>query len=130
MDGIFIFGTPSTSVIALGSKEFHIYRLSEALNEKGWNLNTLQFPCGVHLCVTYMHTQPGIADEFLQDVKSELEIILKNPDVPVEGKVGTVRKINIYILKKPYFFPRSLLYYILSFSLQCMERVKAFPTEA
>lgn len=44
--GIFVFGTPATSVIAIGSKEFDIFRLSEALCSKGWNLNTLQFPSG------------------------------------------------------------------------------------
>lgn len=46
MKGIFIFGQPVTSVIALGSNDFHIYRLSSALKEKGWNLNVLQFPSG------------------------------------------------------------------------------------
>lgn len=44
--GIFIFGTPVTSVIAIGSKTFDIFRLSDALCNKGWNLNALQFPSG------------------------------------------------------------------------------------
>lgn len=88
LDGIFIFGTPATSVIALGSNDFHIYGLSEGLNAKGWNLNTLQFPSGIHLCVTYIHTQPGVADQFLEDVETELNIIMKNPQTPVEGKVN------------------------------------------
>lgn len=88
MDGIFIFGTPATSVIALGSNDFHIYRLSEALGVKGWNLNPLQFPCGIHLCVTYVHTEAGVADQFLNDVRSELATILDHPDVQVEGKLA------------------------------------------
>lgn len=46
MKGIFIFGNPMTSVIAIGSNTFNIYRLSDALNSKGWNLNILQFPNG------------------------------------------------------------------------------------
>ncbi|XP_020292659.1 sphingosine-1-phosphate lyase isoform X2 [Pseudomyrmex gracilis] len=89
MNGIFIFGKPATSVIAIGSKDFHIYRLSEALSEKGrWNLNTLQFPCGIHICVTHVHTNPGVADQFVEDVRLELETILKTPDTPVEGKLA------------------------------------------
>lgn len=44
--GIFIFGTPATSVIAIGSNDFDILRLSDALHTLGWNLNTLQFPSG------------------------------------------------------------------------------------
>jgi len=98
MDGIFVFGTPATSVIAIGSNEFHIYRLSEALSAKGWNLNTLQFPCGIHICVTYMHTEPGVADQFIEDVKFELEIILKSRNTPVEGKVKIA---NTYYTIKP-----------------------------
>ena len=88
LDGIFIFGTPATSVIAMGSNVFHIYKLSEGLNAKGWSLNTLQFPSGIHLCVTYVHTQPGVADQFLDDVETELRLILKNPQTPVEGTLA------------------------------------------
>ncbi|KDR14164.1 sphingosine-1-phosphate lyase [Zootermopsis nevadensis] len=86
MDGIFIFGTPATSVVAVGSKLFHIYQLSDALCKRGWNLNPLQFPPGLHLCVTYMHTADGVADRFLSDVEEELAIIMKDPTRPVEGK--------------------------------------------
>lgn len=44
--GIFIFGTPVTSVIAIGSNDFDIFRLSTQLSSIGWSLNTLQFPSG------------------------------------------------------------------------------------
>ncbi|XP_076630200.1 sphingosine-1-phosphate lyase isoform X2 [Colletes latitarsis] len=88
MDGIFIFGTPATSVIALGSNDFHIYKLSEVLNAKGWNLNSLQFPSGIHLCVTSIHTELGVADKFLKDVETVLSTILKSPNTPVEGKLA------------------------------------------
>lgn len=98
MNGIFMFGTPATSVIALGSNDFHIYRLSEGLTAKGWNLNTLQFPCGIHICVTHVHTEAGVADQFIQDIKSELELILKTPDTPVEGKVKIKKRLKYTVL--------------------------------
>ncbi|KAK9498779.1 hypothetical protein O3M35_003340 [Rhynocoris fuscipes] len=88
VEGIFIFGQPVTSVIALGSNNFHIYRLSEQLNDRGWNLNPLQFPSGIHLCVTHIHTQDGVADHFLNDVKEVVKELLKTPDVKVEGKMA------------------------------------------
>lgn len=91
MEGIFIFGTPATSVIAIGSNDFHIYRLSEALGKKGWNLNPLQFPCGIHICITHVHTEPGITDQFLEDVSTELEILMETRSTPVEGKVKIVK---------------------------------------
>lgn len=44
VEGLFVFGKPEVSVVALGSNVFDIFRLSNALTLKGWNLNTLQFP--------------------------------------------------------------------------------------
>lgn len=41
----------------------------------------------IHICVTHMHTQPGVADRFINDVKKELTEIMKNPGEPIEGKV-------------------------------------------
>jgi sphinganine-1-phosphate aldolase len=44
--GVFVYGTPATSVIAIGSEDFDIFRLSDQLCSVGWNLNALQFPSG------------------------------------------------------------------------------------
>nr|CAD7596116.1 unnamed protein product [Timema genevievae] len=88
IDGLFIFGSPATSVIAIGSKVFHIYRLSDALTTRGWNLNPLQYPEGIHLCVTYMHTMNGVADRFIADVEEEVAVIMKDPSKEVDGKLA------------------------------------------
>lgn len=42
--GVFVLGDPEVSVVAVGSDDFDIFRLSNALTSKGWNLNTLQYP--------------------------------------------------------------------------------------
>ncbi|RXN37127.1 sphingosine-1-phosphate lyase 1-like protein [Labeo rohita] len=73
------------SVVALGSDLFDIFRLSNALTSKGWNLNTLQFPSSIHICVTMLHTQPGVAEQFISDVKREVAIIMKNPKEKTTG---------------------------------------------
>ncbi|XP_066582338.1 sphingosine-1-phosphate lyase isoform X2 [Prorops nasuta] len=88
LDSLYIFGTPATSVIALGSKQFSIYRLLEGLNKKGWNLNPLQFPCAIHICVTHIHTEPGVANQFLNDFRAELDKILKNPNEECGGMMA------------------------------------------
>ena len=88
-------GKPATSVIAIGSNEFNIFRLSEALNNRGWNLNALQFPSAVHLCVTLIHTDNKIAQQFIEDVKIELTGILETPSKQVEGMVSIWH--NVYI---------------------------------
>uniref|UniRef100_T1P9B9 sphinganine-1-phosphate aldolase n=1 Tax=Musca domestica TaxID=7370 RepID=T1P9B9_MUSDO len=88
VDGIFIFGKPATSVVAMGSNVFDIFRLSDALCKKGWNLNTLQFPSGIHICITDMHTAPGVADRFIADVREAVAEIMKDPGQPVSGKMA------------------------------------------
>ncbi|KAH0623544.1 hypothetical protein JD844_006409 [Phrynosoma platyrhinos] len=59
IDNIFIFGKPEVCALALGSDTFDIYRLSSLLLTKGWNLNVLQFPPSIHICLTLLHTKPG-----------------------------------------------------------------------
>lgn len=88
MRGIFVFGQPATSVVAIGSNEIDIFRLSDALCKLGWNLNPLQFPSGIHICVTYMHTKKGVAEAFVHDVEVELAKLLLEPGKPAEGKMA------------------------------------------
>lgn len=88
LHGIYVFGQPATSVIAIGSKELDIFGLSDALCKRGWNLNPLQFPSGIHLCVTYMHTREGVAEAFVSDVRTELARLMLDPSRPTEGKMA------------------------------------------
>uniref|UniRef100_A0A1A8FH61 sphinganine-1-phosphate aldolase n=1 Tax=Nothobranchius korthausae TaxID=1143690 RepID=A0A1A8FH61_9TELE len=83
--GVFVFGEPEVSVVAIGSDVFDVFRLSNALTSKGWNLNTLQFPSSIHICCTVLHTQPGVADRFIRDVKEQVAIIMKNPKEKTTG---------------------------------------------
>ncbi|KAI1894717.1 hypothetical protein AGOR_G00118620 [Albula goreensis] len=85
VDGLFVFGQPEVSVVALGSDVFDIFRLSNALTAKGWNLNTLQFPSSIHICVTLLHTQPGVAEQFVSDVRDLVAVIMKNPKEKTTG---------------------------------------------
>uniref|UniRef100_A0AAR2LJG1 sphinganine-1-phosphate aldolase n=1 Tax=Pygocentrus nattereri TaxID=42514 RepID=A0AAR2LJG1_PYGNA len=85
IEGVFVFGNPEVSVVAIGSNVFDIFRLSNALTSKSWNLNTLQFPSSIHICVTMLHTKPGVAEHFINDVKEEVAIIMKNPQEKTTG---------------------------------------------
>ena len=69
IDGIHIIGEPEVSVVAFGSEGFNVYGLSEGLKKRGWALNVLQFPSCIHICVTLLHTQTGVAERFVNDVK-------------------------------------------------------------
>lgn len=88
IDNIFIYGTPAVSVVGIGSKKFDIYRLSQLLAERGWHLNALQFPPGIHICVTRLHTHAGVADRFVNDVRECVAEVMKAPTAPAEGKMA------------------------------------------
>ncbi|XP_012872659.1 PREDICTED: sphingosine-1-phosphate lyase 1 [Dipodomys ordii] len=83
--GIFVFGNPQLSVIALGSRDFDIYRLSNLMTAKGWNLNQLQFPPSIHFCITLVHTQKRVAIQFLKDIRESVTQIMKNPKAKTTG---------------------------------------------
>jgi len=52
IDGLFIFGDPKAMVVGFGARGFDIYRLGQAMTDKGWSLNMLQHPASAHVCVT------------------------------------------------------------------------------
>jgi len=82
---IFVFGKPEMSVIAIGSLDFDIFRLSSELVNRGWNLNNLQFPSSIHICCTMPHTKPGVADCFLKDVQESVAAIMMAPQAKTTG---------------------------------------------
>ncbi|KAJ8795008.1 hypothetical protein J1605_018595 [Eschrichtius robustus] len=83
--GIFVFGNPQLSVIALGSHDFDIYRLFNLMNAKGWSLNQLQFPPSIHFCITLVHTRKRVAIQFLKDIRESVTQIMKNPKAKTTG---------------------------------------------
>jgi sphinganine-1-phosphate aldolase len=38
--------------------------------------------------VTHVHTQPGVADQFLADVRAKVADLMKDPEKPVEGRMA------------------------------------------
>lgn len=83
--GIYILGAPKLSVIAIGSKDFDIYCLSGALTDRGWNLNSLQYPESFHICLTLLHTKKGVAERFIKDVRECTAEIMKDPKIKPTG---------------------------------------------
>jgi glutamate/tyrosine decarboxylase-like PLP-dependent enzyme len=81
-------------VIALASDALDIYQLMGSLSKKGWVLNGLFSPPAVHLCITLRHTQPGVAQRFIQDLRAAVEEVKSEPQqqgsmAPVYGMAAT-----------------------------------------
>jgi glutamate/tyrosine decarboxylase-like PLP-dependent enzyme len=67
-------------VVSFTSNEMDIYRIQDYMTKAGWNLNALQSPASVHICVT-LNVVPKV-DSFLRDLKMSIN------QVRNEGKGG------------------------------------------
>ncbi|TMB92096.1 MAG: aminotransferase class V-fold PLP-dependent enzyme [Chloroflexi bacterium] len=67
-----IFGDP-TFLVAFHSADLDIYHVNDSLIARGWRLNALQLPPGLHFCVTRPNTAAGVAEAFLADLRASVE---------------------------------------------------------
>lgn len=82
-------------VIAFASDVMDIYKVMDFMARRGWNLNALQKPPAVHLCVTLRHTQPGVARRFNEDLKAAVAHVKTHSDeeggmAPLYGMAATM----------------------------------------
>ncbi len=59
-----IYGDP-TFLVGFGSDSIDIFHVNDYLSKKGWRLNGLQLPPGLHFCVTRPNTLPNVMEDFL-----------------------------------------------------------------
>jgi glutamate/tyrosine decarboxylase-like PLP-dependent enzyme len=82
-------------VIAFESKDLDIYKVMDQMTHEGWNLNGLHKPACVHICITLRHTQAGVAERFLSDLKDAVTHVKTHPTesggmAPVYGMAATL----------------------------------------
>jgi hypothetical protein len=101
-------------VIAFASESVDIYRVMDFMSERGWSLNGLYKPPCVHICVTLRHTQPGVAERFVTDLRMAVAYVKANPqakggmapvyglaaNIPLRGMVGELLKRYMDLLYK------------------------------
>lgn len=89
-----VIGNP-LFVIAITSDDLDIFSVLAVMKEKGWSLNGLHRPDCLHICVTLLHTQEGVADRFLKDLRDSVSEVEKNPKkqsgmAPIYGMASTM----------------------------------------
>jgi sphinganine-1-phosphate aldolase len=101
-------------VIAFGSKNLDIYKVMDYMASRKWSLNGLHYPPCVHICVTLRHTQPGVAERFIADLKAGVDAVRTKraetgkmapiygmaAHLPVRSLVGNLLKRYIDLLYK------------------------------
>jgi sphinganine-1-phosphate aldolase len=87
--GLRVLGKPDMSIVAFDCDEKavgDVYKVGEAMTNRGWNLNTLQNPKAVHIGVTLMTTQSW--KDFLVDLRAAVEEVKANPSKFKDGSAA------------------------------------------
>jgi len=82
-------------VVAFASESVNVYKVLDYMSHKKWSLNGLHKPTCVHLCITLRHTQPGVTERFVADLREAVEHVKAHPEekgsmAPVYGMAATV----------------------------------------
>lgn len=89
-----ILGNP-VWILAFGSDTINIYQVLDQMSKKHWNLNGLHKPACFHIALTLRHTQPGVAERFINDLKESVAYVKANPGekegmAPVYGMAASL----------------------------------------
>jgi len=92
IDGIRLLYPTELSVIAMSTTDNDInpYLVASRLKKSHWNLNTIQTPPGLHLCITAAHVQHQdmIMKEFIRDLTDAVEYAKAHPFEKPSGTAG------------------------------------------
>ena len=80
---------PEVSILAFTSSHFNILRLTDEMTERGWHLTICQNPAGVQIGLTKLHTQAGVAQRLVKDIKESVASVMKLKDRKL-GKVAAI----------------------------------------
>ena len=117
-----VIGNPNTTIIGLKSSNIfpknNIYLLFQYLTDKGWSLNSLQFPPAFHLCLTAIHCQQkeDLGKLFVKNIKEGIEYINEHPEIKASGMAsiyGTSQSIPDRSIVEELSFHYQDLYYQL-----------------
>jgi len=91
---LYVLGNP-LFVIAFASGTVDIFKVMDYMTQRHWSLNGLHKPSAAHICVTLRHTQPGVTERFIADLKAAVAYVQQNPDeergmAPVYGMASSL----------------------------------------
>uniref|UniRef100_A0A8R1E338 sphinganine-1-phosphate aldolase n=1 Tax=Caenorhabditis japonica TaxID=281687 RepID=A0A8R1E338_CAEJA len=69
------YGSSDVSLVAFSGNGVNIYEVSDKMTKLGWNLNTLQNPAAIHICLTINQAHEEVVDAFVADLEKTCEEI-------------------------------------------------------
>lgn len=86
---LYVMGTPSGPLLGFGSRDakVNIFAVGDQMDAKGWKLNRLQKPAGLHAMVTASHLD--VVEDYLRDLKEAVATVKANPKLADAGSAAT-----------------------------------------
>jgi glutamate/tyrosine decarboxylase-like PLP-dependent enzyme len=84
-----VLGDPPGPLLAYGANDraVAIYAVGDQMDAKGWKVNRLQFPEGLHAMVTAQHL--AVVDRYLGDLREAVATVKANPALAQQGEAAT-----------------------------------------
>ena len=84
-----VLGQPLGPLLAYGSAtpEVNIFAVGDQMDAKGWQVNRLQFPDGLHAMITAQHLP--VIDDYLRDLRNAVAVVKADPSLAGKGRAAT-----------------------------------------
>lgn len=94
IDGLRVLGDPSGPLLAYGAADpqVNIYAVGDQMDARGWNVNRLQNPDGLHAMITANHLQ--VVEPYLRDLQGAVQTVRANPALARTGTAATYGLIS------------------------------------
>jgi len=87
--GLYVMGDPSGPLLAYGSndRDVNIYAVGDQMDAKGWTVNRLQNPDGLHAMITAQHLE--VMPDYLRDLADAVATVRAHPELAQQGSAAT-----------------------------------------
>lgn len=84
-----VLGEPRGPLLGYGSRDpdVAIYAVGDQMDARGWQVNRLQFPEGLHAMVTAKHLE--VVDAYLADLRAAVATVKADPSLAQRGHAAT-----------------------------------------
>ena len=94
IEEIEVIGDPPFMAV-FRSDSLNVYQILEYMTQRGWGLSGLHLPPSAHLCVTLRHTQDGVRERFVEDMRAAIHYVKDHPEAadgmgPIYGMAAAV----------------------------------------
>ena len=89
MPALHILGEPSGPLLGYGSRDpdVNIFAVGDQMDARGWNINRLQRPDGLHAMITAGHL--AVVDDYLRDLQDAVAAVKADPALARSGSAAT-----------------------------------------